>query len=323
MITSVVYRQQKLSEHNASLETLAAARQATDTMIWVNLSSPTEAEVKQVLDQVFGFHPLAIEDCVSDSPAPKLEPYDEYIYLVMHAIIEDADRSFKPVELDLFLGKNYLVSYHREPLPLVNTVMETFAKNPESSIPGPDLFVRDVLDAIIQSYDPLMDNLRCQVEGVEEGVLGEISATELFPKIVSLRKRLSKIRRVMQPQREILDELCNTKRPLIGKAIAPYLRDLAQELNRIDLQAGAWAEQLILSFRLFLNKTNHEANEGIRVLTALTALTFPALLIGSWFGMNFKNMHELKAPYGYALALVLTIILTGATWFFMRRKKWI
>jgi len=323
MISSVLYRQKKLKEEDASLETLAAARKESDTVMWVNLSAPTKEEIKQVLEQLFGFHPLAIEDCVSDSPAPKLEPYDEYIYLVMHAVVETTNHAFEPVELDIFIGKNYLVTYHREPLPFIDRVMVTLAQTPDQTISGPDRLAQHVLDAMIESYRPLMENLRCQVERAEEGVLGEITAAELFPKIVSLRKRLSRIRRVMQPEEDVIDELCNKQQPLIGKAIAPYLRDLSQELHRIDAQAGAWGEQLILSFRLYLNKTTHEANEGIRVLTGLTAVTFPTLLVGSWFGMNFKNMHELKMPFGYPLAIALTVLLTGATWLYMRRKGWI
>lgn len=323
MISSVLYRQKKLGERDASLQTLAAARNENDTVIWVNLSAPTELEVKQILEQLFGFHPLAIEDCVSDSPAPKLEPYDEYIYLVMHAVVEAPGHSFQPVELDIFIGKNHLVTYHREPLPFIDNVMVSLGQSPDQTVSGPDRLAQHVLDAMIESYRPLMENLRCQVERVEENVLGEISAEELFPKIVSLRKRLSRIRRVMQPEEDIIDELCNNQQPLIGKTISPYLRDLSQELHRIDAQAGAWGEQLILSFRLFLNKTTHEANEGIRVLTGLTAVTFPTLLVGSWFGMNFKNMHELKAPFGYPLAIAFTVCLTGATWLYMRRKRWV
>ena len=127
----------------------------------------------------------------------------------------------------------------------------------------------------------------------------------------------------MQHEEEIIAELCNKQQPLIGRGIAPYLRDLAQDLHRIDAQAAAWGEQLILSFRLNLNKTTHEANEGIRVLTGLTAVTFPTLLVGSWFGMNFKNMHELKSPFGYISAVLATIVLTAATWLYMRRKRWV
>ncbi len=95
------------------------------------------------------------------------------------------------------------------------------------------------------------------------------------------------------------------------------------EPGRIDTQTEVWAEQLILSFRICLNKSSSEANSGIRVLTGITALSFPALLIGSWFGMNYKNMPELSWTGGYPLALSLTLAGTLATYLFMRRRKWL
>ncbi|HEU5077698.1 MAG TPA: magnesium transporter CorA family protein [Opitutaceae bacterium] len=323
MISSLVYRDQKQAGHNVPVESLAAIRAETNTMVWIDLAAPSEDEVRIVLQELFAFHPLAIEDCVSDSPSPKLEPYDEYLYLVMHALVADEKRDFHVVELDLFLGKNYLVTYHRDPLAVLDATIERYLKAPSLQVRGPDRFAHTLLDKMVESYRPVMDKLHQKVDRIEEGVLGSISADQLFPKIVSLRKQISQIRRVIEPEREIIADLSSGKQTLIRSILVPYLRDLAEELERVDHQAAVWAEQLILSFRIYLNKTTHEANQGIRVLTGLTALTFPALIVGSWFGMNFSRMHELKAPYGYALATALTIALTYATYLFMRRRKWL
>lgn len=323
MISSLVYRDHKQIGSNLPVESLAAARAEANTLLWIDLSNPTDDEVRAVLEQLFAFHPLAIEDCVSDSPSPKLEPYDEYLYLVMHALVAHEQHDFTVVELDLFLGKNYLVTYHRDPLAVLDATMEHYVKLPALPVRGPDRFAHTLLDKMVESYRPVMDRLHHKVEGIEEGVLGSIAADELFPKIISLRKQLSQIRRVIEPEREIIADLASGKQALIRSILVPYLRDLAEELERVDHQAAIWAEQLILSFRIYLNKTTHEANQGIRVLTGLTALTFPALIVGGWFGMNFSHMHELKAPYGYGLASALTVALTYATYLFMRRRKWL
>lgn len=323
MISSLIYRGQKLSARNAPPDTLAAVRAELDAMLWVDLAAPTDEEVKLVLETTFGFHPLAIEDCVADSPFPKLEPYDEYLYLVMHAVEHREDGQLRVTELDLFLGKNYLVTYHREPLRSVDEALERFAKAPQKPVRGPDRFAHTLLDLMVDGYKSPLDALRREVEKIEEGVLGSMSADELFPRVVALRKRLTRLRQFVRPQKEIALELANGKYKLIRSVIVPYLRDLSEELARIEAQAASWSEQVILSFRIYLNKSGHEANDGIRVLTAITALTFPALLIAGWFGMNFSNMHELSARHGYALASLLTLALTFATWLFMRRKKWL
>lgn len=323
MITTLVYRDQKLSAQNPSPETLTAIRAEPATMLWVDLSDPTEAEVKLVLETVFGFHPLAIEDCLSDSPFPKLEPYDDYLYLVMHAVEYGPSQEFRTTEIDLFLGKDYIVTYHRNPLRSIELSLERFQKNPTLQVRGPDRFAHTILDNMVEGYRPALDSLRREIESVEQGVLGSISANELFPKVVALRKRLSRIRQIVRPQREIALELAQGKQRLIRSVIVPYLRDLSEELARIEAQAGAWSEQLILSFRIYLNKSSHEANEGIRILTGITALTFPALVVAGWYGMNFVNMHELAAHHGYPVAAGLTLSGTYAMWLFMRRRKWL
>ena len=323
MITTLVYRDQKIAAQNPPLETLATLRADPGVLMWVDLAAPTPEEIKLVLEATFNFHPLAIEDCVSDSPFPKLEPYDDYLYLVMHAVDYGAKETFQTTELDLFLGKNFLVTFHRDPLRPVEASIERFIKNPGLVVRGPDRFAHTILDFMVEAYKPALTNLREQIEYLEEGVLGSISPDELFPRVVALRKQLSQLRQIVRPQREIALELAHGKYRLIRSVIVPYLRDLAEELARIETQAGAWAEQLILSFRVYLNKSSHEANEGIRVLTGITALSFPTLLIGGWFGMNFTRMHELESRYGYALAFAIASAATYATWLFMRRRKWL
>lgn len=323
MISSLVYRDSKLAAQNPPVESLAAIRQEPGVMLWVDLAAPTEEETRLVLEQTFGFHQLAIEDCVSDSPFPKLEPYDDYLYLVMHAVDYRQNEVFRTTELDLFIGKNFLVTFHREPLRPIDASLERFGKNSGLVVRGPDRFAHTILDFMIEGYKPALDALHRRIEAVEAGVLGGIGAAELFPQVVKLRKQLSQLHQIVRPQREIVVELAQGKNRLIRSVILPYLRDLSEEMGRIESQATSWSEQLILSFRIYLNKSSHEANEGIRVLTAITALTFPALVVGGWFGMNFEHMPELHARHTYPAAWALMLASTYAIWLFMRRRKWL
>ena len=103
----------------------------------------------------------------------------------------------------------------------------------------------------------------------------------------------------------------------------PYFRDLRDNLVRIDETAAGYADQLLISFDLYLSKSGFAANEGIKVLTALTAITLPAILIGTWYGMNFARMPELQSPYGYPVVLVLTIVLTVIMFAWCKRRRWI
>lgn len=323
MINLLVYRDTKLVSPLPSVDTLSAVRAEPGMLLWVDLVDPTPDEIKLVLETAFAFHPLAIEDCVADSPLPKLEDYHDYLYLVMHAVDYSQTQQFTTTELDIFLGKNFLVTFHRQPLKPVEAALDRFRRDPSKLVRGPDRFLHVILDLIVDAYQPALDHLRKSVERMEEGALRDIPAEELFPQVITLRKELARLRQIVGPQREVARELGEGKQRFIRALIVPYLRDLTGELMRIESQALAWSEQVVLSFRIYLNKSGYEANQGIRVLTGITALTLPAVLVGGWYGMNFENMHELPAIYGYLIAAALTLTGTFGMLVFLRQKKWL
>lgn len=323
MITTLYYRDHKLHGHNPPVESLAALRAEPNAMLWVDLSEPTPEETKMILEDLFGFHPLVVEDCVSDSPLPKLETYDDYLYFVMHAVDYSKTDKFTTTELDLILGKNFLVTFHRQPLKPVQAALDRCQRTPATPVRGPDRFAHTLLDLMVEAYKPALDELREEIEWVESAVLANVQGRELFPRVVALRKELAQLRQIVRPQREVATELAQGKARLIRSAILPYLRDLAEDLAHIENQAISWADQLILTFRVYLNKSSHEANLGIRALTALTALTLPPLLIGGWFGMNFQHMTELDNRYSYPITAVLTLASIGGMAYFMHKRRWL
>ncbi|MBI5381971.1 MAG: magnesium transporter CorA family protein [Opitutae bacterium] len=322
-ITTLVYRESRFVAHNPPPESLATLRTEPGVMLWVDLSAPTEEEIKLVLETTFQFHPLAIEDCVADSPFPKLEDFDTYLYLVMHAVDYTKTAHFTTTELDLFLGKTFIVTFHRQPLKPVQAALERYLKSPGTPVRGPDRFAHGILDLMVEAYKPALDELQHELDALEADLLRTLPADQLFPRILALRKELSSLRQIVRPQREIVAELAQGKTKLIRSLMVPYLRDLVDDLLRIETQAGAWADQVILSFRVYLNKTSHEANEGIRLLTAITALTIPVLLVGAWYGMNYEHMPELPSVFGYPLAAFLTLGGTIAMLWVMKKKKWL
>jgi magnesium transporter len=323
MITTLVYRDHKLAAHNPPVESLASLRHDPGVMLWIDLADPTADEIKTVFEDLFGFHPLVIEDCVGDSPLPKLEAYDDYLYFVMHAVDYSKTDKFTTTELDLILGKNFLVTFHRLPLKPVQAAIDRSLRTPGMLVRGPDRFAHTLLDFMVDAYKPALEELRDELEAIESAVLANTNARDLFPRVVALRKELAQLRQIVRPQREVASELAQGKARLIRSTILPYLRDLSEDLAHIENQAISWADQLILSFRVYLNKSSHEANEGIRALTALTALTIPPLLIGGWFGMNFSRMTELEGRFSYPLAAVFTLACIAGMAVFMRKKRWL
>jgi magnesium transporter len=171
-----------------------------------------------------------------------------------------------------------------------------------------------------EAYQPALEPLRSEVAAIERAAIHEPG--NLLPRVLAARKELAALRQIVRPQREIIADLAVGRTGFFRPILLPYLRDLTEDLGRIERSANAWSEQLILAFRVFLNRADHEANLGIRILTALTALTLPVLVIGGWYGMNYRHMPELPLRWTYPLALALMIVSTVGMWFFLRKKRW-
>ncbi|MDD2765141.1 MAG: magnesium transporter CorA family protein [Opitutaceae bacterium] len=320
MITTLVYRDNRFAALNPPPETLAALRADESVMLWIDLAQPTPDEISAILEALFALHPLVVEDCLSETRFPKYEVYDDYLYLVMHAVDYSRSGKFTTTELDLLLGKRFLVTFHRQPLKPLQAALDRYRKNPTTAVRGPDRFAHVILDLMTDAYQPAIEELRAEIAGIEHAAIHE--SGNLLPRLLAARRDLAALRQIVRPQHQIVADLAHGRSGFFRPIMLPYLRDLAEDLARIERSANAWSEQLILAFRVFLNRADHEANLGIRVLTALTALTLPVLVIGGWFGMNFRHMPEVPGRFSYPLAFALTIISTLGMLIYLRKRRW-
>lgn len=322
MIHSFIFSDGRLVGHDLEVGALRLVRADKGLLLWVDLENPTDEEIKQILEGAFQFHPLAIEDCVTPSPLPKIEDYEDYLFLVTHAVDFTRADKFNTTELDLFLGKDFLVTFHRVPLKSVQTVIDRCRKTAGSFARGPDRLAHMVLDGQIDNFQPVVDELRSEIESIEEKVLLPNNA-DLTAQLLEVRGEITHLRQIIRPQRDLVSRLARGDTKLIRAVLLPYFRDLRDNLIRIEETAAGLADRLLISFDLYLSKSSFQANEGIKVLTALTAISLPATVIGSWYGMNFVHMPELSWRYGYPACLAATITLTLFTWRWCKKKNWL
>lgn len=322
MIQSIVYRDNKFVADCPPPETLAALRQDPAVMLWVDLAAPTDDEIRLVMQDLFGLHPLTIEDCIQDTPLPKLEEYENYLYIVAHAVDYSRAEKFTTTELDLILGRNFLVTFHRLPLKAVQTCRERILRTPGVLVRGPDRFAHTLLDLIVEHFKPSIAELRAEIEAIEDAVLAR-SKEPLAQRIVDVREDLTTLRQILRPQRELAVALASGRTGFFRPKLLPYMRDLSDDLVRIEEQVKSWSEQLIFVFKLFLNRSSHETNEGVRVLTGLTAVALPLMIIGSWFSMNFRNSPLLASRAAYWVAVGIMGVSTVALFIFLKRRKWL
>jgi magnesium transporter len=322
MIHSFIFSEGKLVGRDLELEALRLVHGDKGLIVWVDLDNPTDEEIKAILESLFQFHPLAIEDCITPSPLPKIEDYDDYLFMVAHAVDYTRADKFASTELDLFLGKEFLVTFHRTALRSVTALIERLAKNAGPGPRGPDRLAHSLLDLMVDNYTPMLTELHGELEEIEEVVLSKASSENFVSELLQVRKDFTRMRHLIRPQREIIDRLARGDSKMIRATLLPYFRDLRDNLARIEETAIGYHERLMMAFDIYLNKAAFEANEGIKFLTALTAITLPAVLIGGWYGMNFDHMPELHSEHGYLYATIGTIVSTALMAIYLKKKNW-
>jgi magnesium transporter len=321
MIRSFIFSDGKLVGQDLELEALRLVRSDRGLLIWVDMDNPTPDEIKNILEGVFQFHPLAIEDCVAPNSLPKVEDYEDYLFIVTHAVDFTRTDKFNTTELDLFLGKDYLVTFHTAPLRTVSTLIERFIKSAGVGPRGPDRIAHTLIDLLVEYYSPVIDELRAELEELEEHVLAkESSHKTLVTELLHVRNDFTRLRTIVRPQRDVIDRLARGDSKLVRAKLLPYFRDLRDSLVRLEDTAASYHERLLMAFDIYLNKAAFEANEGIKFLTAITAVTIPVMVIGTWYGMNFEKMPELAR--GYPFAVGLTLVSTLLMFYYLKKKKW-
>jgi magnesium transporter len=321
MIRSFIFSDGKLVGQDLELEALRLVRSDKGLLLWVDLDNPTPEEIRIILEGVFEFHPLAVEDCVQPNSLPKVEDYEDYLFIVTHAVDFTRTDKFNSTELDLFLGKDFLVTFHTAPLRSVSTLMERVTKNVGVGPRGPDRIAHTLIDLLVDNYAPVVDELRAELEEIEEHVLAKESGKgQLVSELLHVRNDFTRLRTIVRPQRDVIDRLARGDSKLIRPKLLPYFRDLRDNLTRLEDTVAGYHERLLMAFDIYLNKAAFEANEGIKFLTAITAVTIPVMVIGTWFGMNFRTMPELEN--GYPWALGTTVVTTALMVVYLRMKKW-
>jgi magnesium transporter len=331
MIRSLVFTVQGRL-HSKDIETFLMTSLLSDTnlFLWVDLESATPEETKSVLEDVFHFHPLSIEDCVNASPSPKVDEYSPreedrftpYLFIVIHAVdYKRADGVFTATELDFFLGRNYLVTYHTGPSRSVTLTEERALKSTTHIARAPDRVAHTLLDAIVENYKPALEELSLKIADLEQNALRD-SSPRILNEILEVKKAVLHLRQIMGPQREVLARFARGEFKLIRAHLVPYYRDVYDALFHISELAQGYADSLTGILQAYLNMSSNRTGEVVKLLTLITVITTPLMMVGTWYGMNFKNMPELDWKYGYAAAATLTLIATGATFWFFKKKKW-
>lgn len=326
MIRSFVFSQGKLAGQDLGLDFLKVMLIEEDAQVWVDLEQATPEETKTMLEGIFNFHPLAIEDCVSPSEQPKIDEYEGYVFMVIHAVdYSQSEHQFQTTELNMFIGKNLLVTYHDRPLRSISGTIDRVLKNPAAAARAPDRLTYTILDLLLDNYDPALEELSTEFAELDDLML-QSSAGDVLGQIMHLKNEVRRLRQIMAPQRDVIGRIARGEFKIVRAHLLPYFRDLLDRLNRIHDLAENYRDSLNETLQVHLNLQQMQVNRVIKVLTVLATLSLPLVAITSFYGMNirhFPNTDWPSWPWAYAFILGLNAVLTGVIYWFLKRKNWL
>jgi magnesium transporter len=265
---------------------------------------------------------------VNESPSPKVEEYSPkegdhftpYLFMVIHAVdYSRADGVFATSELNFFLGRNFLVTYHVKALKSIANVAERCVRSNVHIARAPDRVAHTILDAIVENYKPALEELSLEISNLEDRVLRE-PARGTLNEILKIKKEVLHLRQIIGPQREVLARFVDGEFKLIRAHLVPYYRDVYDALFHIYELSQNYTDALTGILQVYLNMSSNQTGEVIKLLTLITLITTPMMMLGTWYGMNFRHMPELEHGYGVATGVML--ISTAAVYLYFKRKKW-
>ncbi|UCC43224.1 MAG: magnesium/cobalt transporter CorA [Candidatus Zixiibacteriota bacterium] len=322
MIRSFYYRpgeRVKVLEDIADFDRLCAVEQS---VLWVDMCKPTDQE-SYVLTHDFKFHPLAIEDVISEKSRTKIDDYDRYLFLVFPMVdYVGREEGLKISELDLFLSENTVVSVRYDDHRIFDYLYSRAEKDDRLIGRGADHLFHAIVDTVVDNYNATLDIFEYEIDQIEEDILGE-QDEDTLKSIFTMRRDIVQLKRVVMPQKEVVNQMSRQPYRLISDNLRVYFSDIHDHLVRINEMADSHREMLHSSLEVYYSTISTKTNEIIKVLTILTALFIPpTFLVGLW-GMNFANMPELNLEYGYFVSLgIMLMVMLGMILFF-RYKKWI
>ena len=289
--------------------------------LWFDLCDPTNDEADYVLKTFFSFHPLVVEDCQNLTEHPKIDDFQQYLFVLMQSVkVVDGVEGFSDSRLGAFLGENYLVTYHHETIASIDKTVKFCLANPRAFGKGPDNIFHLIIDDMVDEYIPVLDTIDALVDGIEDEIFQNPKSSTLN-KLITVKKEIMRLRRVSTTQKEILNRLSRGEFDLITQEERIFYRDVYDHLVRISDLAETYRDLVTGSLEAYLSVVSNKMNEVMKTLTIISTLMLPLTFIAGVYGMNFHLMPEISWTYGYPVALAIMLLTAlGMLWFFKRRK---
>lgn len=310
-----------------SLDAVAVALQSPGGLLWLDLEDEPYGVCEPILREIFGFHPLAIDDALQEAHVPKVDDWGEYLCIVLHAVTfeHEAQLSLDTSELDVFLGRNYVVTYQVHSVAAVDRVWSSCQRDERRLQKGTAYLLYELADELVADYMPVVERIDGIIDEFEDQLFAR-SGSALLQQMFGLKRALLNLRRIITPQREVLNKLARGDFAVIEIRDRIYFRDVYDHLVRMYDLVDTLRDLLGGALESYLSVVNNRMNEIVKTLTIITTLFMPLSFVVGFFGMNFfqatNPLDVWTGPVAFVLTLVLLALTPVGMYLWMRRRAW-
>jgi magnesium transporter len=327
-MVTLIYEENGTAVRSSDAGQLQALMGEAGRTFWLDLETPAPEELR-LLEEVFHFHPIAVEDASRARQRPKLDEYDGYFFLTADEVILDAsaydegrgDRAAEALQqrqLAAFLGPHYLVTVQTEPLEAVRAIRDRCSDHPRVLERGADFLLYVVLDTLVDHYFPMMDALDERIDALEDRIVDRPEQT-ILDTIFAMKRGLTRVRKLVGPLREVVQSLTTRDVPNIRPEMLPYFRDVADHLFRIYETLDGYRDLMSNMLDAYLSQVSNEMNRVMQRLSVVSTVFLPITFLTGVFGMNFDRQPWVHTSVWFWLAVMA--VMAGCTvWWFHRRR---
>ncbi|HLF24748.1 MAG TPA: magnesium/cobalt transporter CorA [Anaerolineae bacterium] len=309
-------------------EEFGAALQNEQGLLWVDFDNTSIEVDEPILLNTFRFHPLAVDDALRESHVPKVDDWESYVYIVLHSVVFDqqAGDQVNTLELDVFLGHNFIVTHHDASIAAIERVWTASQRDERHRKGGPDHLLYKLTDEIVTDYMPVVEEMDDAIDSIENQIFSRPTPATL-ERLFGLKRAVARLRRILGPQREVLNKLARDDYAMIDARDRVYFRDVYDHLVRLHDITESLRDLVGGALDTYLSVINNRMNDVMKTLTIITTLFMPLAFVTGFFGMNFfQPTTAALDPWTslpvFAIALAIILLIPAGMYFWMRRRGW-
>jgi magnesium transporter len=296
----------------------------TNTITWININGLNHVNEIEKLGQHYELHPLVLEDIVNIAQRPKIDEYDDYIFVVLKMLYYNDKENIVSEQVSFILGKNYVLSFQESEGDVFDNVRDRIRQGKgRVRTMQSDYLLYVLIDSIVDHYFSVLETLGDKIEDFETDIFSGNTSDDISKDIQDLKREILRVRRAIFPLREVVNRIEKNENPLIHKKTITYFRDLYDHLIQVSDNIDIYREMIWSLMDMYMTTISNKMNEVMKVLTIMASIFIPLTFIAGVYGMNFNYMPELQFKYGYFLVWAIMIITFLGMLYYFKRKKWL